>query len=243
MGRNSVVPEKKRLNKMGKVFFTEKAMTIDKEQMLMVVREAIDYVRGPRALEMGYTGRGWTDALLQKKIHLTVMEGSVENIRHAREKYGDSLDVRHMLFEELDSQEEYDTVLMSCILEHVQDPVCVLKKVRRSLKKDGTVVIIVPNKMSLHRRIGYHMKMIKSFDELAPQDIEVGHRRHYDTESMLQDMCRAGFDGRFEKGIFLKPLSSDKMMTWPREMLWAFNEVGRYLPEWSAFLLFTASKK
>lgn len=235
--------EKNVLALKSKVFFNEKAMTIDKEQILMIVEESIDYVKGERVLEMGYTDRGWTDALLEKNFKVTTIEGSAASVKYAINKYGGSLDIRHLIFEEFDAVNEFDSVLMSCVLEHIKDPEKILKKAKKWIKKDGKIIIIVPNKMSLHRRVGYHMNMLKSMEELGKQDIEVGHRRHYDIDLMISHIEQAGLNGRFEKGIFLKPLSSDMMIGWPRELMWAFNKLGRQLPEWSAFLLFTAWKK
>jgi hypothetical protein len=232
--------ERSKLDDRGSVFFTEKAMTIDRKQMLMVVNESLDYVRGPRVLEMGYTDRGWTDALLGRGFKVTIAEGSVYNVNYGREKYGPSLEIHQTLFEEFIPQEQYDTVLMSCILEHVFDPVVLLRKAKHWIRSEGRIVIIVPNKFSLHRRIGLEMNLIQSYDELGAEDLEVGHRRHYAIEDMLRDINTAGLSGRFEKGIFLKPLSSSQMKDWSDNLLTAFNRVGRYLPEWSAFLLFVA---
>ncbi|KWT85310.1 class I SAM-dependent methyltransferase [Candidatus Magnetominusculus xianensis] len=240
MSDGFVKDERDRLDSMGKVFFTEKAMTIDREQMLMVVAESIGYVTGPDVVELGYTDRGWTDTLLERGFNVTTVEGSTENIEYAKKKYGSRLNIRHSLFEEFTSDKRYDSVVMSCVLEHVYDPVVVLKQYKGLLKQDGRIVIIVPNKMSLHRRVGYQLGMIKTYEELAPSDLEVGHRRHYFIDDMLDDIKRAGLTGSFEKGIFLKPLSSDRMKDWPKELLWAFNHMGRLLPEWSAFLLFIA---
>lgn len=240
MNRQDLLSHKNELTDKGHIFFTEKAMTIDREQMLMIVAESIDYVVGRRVIELGYTDRGWTDALRAKGVDLTVIEGSGVAVVYAKKKYADTLDIKHMLFEEYVPDKPVDTVVMSCILEHVLDPVSLLKKIKEWLSPDGRLVIIVPNKYSLHRRIGHSLKMIKTYEELSPNDIEVGHQRHYDVDLMLDHLVSAGFAGRFEKGIFLKPLSSDKMMNWDRELLWAFNKFGRLLPEWSAFLLFTA---
>jgi len=257
--------EKRRLNEIGKVFFSEKAMTIDREQMLMVVQESIDYVKGPNVLELGYTDRGWTDALINAGFNLTVIEGSKECVDYARRKYGKihnvmkkraafspctseiteefkpaRLKIIHSLFEEFKTKERFNSIIMSCVLEHVRDPVQILKKAKVWSIDNGKIIIIVPNKYSLHRRIGYYLNMIESFDELSRQDLEVGHRRLYSIDEMLKDIQLSGLNGRFEKGIFLKPLSSDKLKDWPKELLWAYNKLGTYLPEWCAYLLFLA---
>lgn len=91
----------KELENKGHVYFTEKAMTINREQMLMVVSESIDYVVGDNVIELGYTDRGWTDALLKRGGKLTVIEGSKIQVDYAQKKYGEKLDIRHQLFRRL----------------------------------------------------------------------------------------------------------------------------------------------
>ncbi len=51
-------------------------------------------------------------------------------------------------------ENRYDVVLLSAILEHLYDPIEILVKVRRALRRGGLVFIDVPNEGSLSMRIG-----------------------------------------------------------------------------------------
>jgi len=228
--------EKERLNEMGPEYYTEKAMTIDKKQITMMINRAIGCCRGPKVLEMSYNDRGWTDTLINRGFELTVIEGSKYNVDYARNKYGDKLTIIHTLFEEYKPHEKYDTIVMSCILEHTLDPNIVLSRAAGWLKEDGVIILVVPNKLSLHRRIGFHLGLIKSMDELSENDLSVGHRRLYTVESLNEEIKRASLYYKQIQGIFLKPLSSIQMMDWPDDLLNAFDKMGNELVEYAGYL-------
>ena len=234
--------EKEMLNKMGPEFFTDKAMSIDKKQILMMVKRGIPYCKGPKVLEMSYNDRGWTDALFEKGFDLTVIEGSKFNVEYAKKKFGDKIKIIHTLFEEFEPTEKYNSIIMSCILEHVVDAVDVMRKAATWLEDDGVIVAVVPNAISLHRRIGYHAGMIKVMDELSPVDISVGHRRLYTIESFEKEIKEAGLYSSPMQGIFLKPLSSDRMMDWSDELLNAFDQMGNELVPYAGYLFTVCSK-
>ena len=128
MRRMNLDDERERVNRIAPEYYTEKALTIDKKQILMMVRRGLPYCRGPKVLEMSYNDRGWTDALLDRGFDLRVIEGARYNVEYARAKYGDRLRIDEVLFEEFEPAERYDSIIMSCIIEHVIDPGLVLRR-------------------------------------------------------------------------------------------------------------------
>ena len=57
--------------------------------------------------------------------------------------------------ETLDEPNEYDAVIVSHVIEHVHDPVDLLRNCYRLLKKDGLLLMLTPNAESFgHRRFG-----------------------------------------------------------------------------------------
>jgi hypothetical protein len=76
--------------------------------------------------------------------------------------------------------------------------------------------------------------LIGRLDELQAHDLEVGHRRYYDRESLSADVARAGLEVVHEDGIFLKPLANSQMESWDEKLADAFYEVGREMPDWCA---------
>jgi methyltransferase family protein len=228
--------ERARVNAIGPEYFTEKAMTIDRKQILMMVRRGLPHCRGPKVLEMSYNDRGWTDALLARGFDLTVIEGARHNVEYARRKYGDQLRIVEALFEEFEPAERYNTIVMSCIIEHVIDPAMVLGRAASWLDDEGVIILVVPNRLSLHRRVGFRCGMLRSMEELSEQDLSVGHRRLYTVESLSDEIVRAGLVTPAIEGIFLKPLSSAQMMDWPDTLLNAYDDMAHELRDYAAYL-------
>jgi glycosyltransferase involved in cell wall biosynthesis len=74
-------------------------------------------------------------------------------------------------------QEQFDTVLMINVLEHVPNEQIALANVRSVLKSGGRAVILVPSHPSLYGSL----------------DRVLGHRERYTTESLQQGLEKAGF--------------------------------------------------
>jgi SAM-dependent methyltransferase len=235
--------ERLRVNRIGPEFFTHKAMTIDRKQILMMVRRGLPHCRGPKVLEMSYNDRGWTDALLERGFDLTVIEGARYNVEYARAKYGDRLKIIEVLFEEFETTERYDSIIMSCIIEHVIDPSLVLRRAASWLADDGIIILVVPNRLSLHRRVGLRCGLLSSMEELSEQDLAVGHRRLYTVKSLTEEIANAGLYTPQIEGIFLKPLSSAQMMDWPDPLLNAFDEMAHELRDYAAYLFAPCYKR
>jgi len=228
--------ERERVNRIGPEYFTHKAMTIDRKQILMMVRRGLPHCRGPKVLEMSYNDRGWTDALLDRGFDLTVIEGARYNVDYARAKYGDRLRISEVLFEEFEPTERYDSIIMSCIIEHVLDPGLVLRRAASWLNEAGVIILVVPNRLSLHRRVGLRCGLLESMEQLSEQDLAVGHRRLYTVESLTEEIANAGLRTPEIEGIFLKPLSSAQMIDWPDSLLNAFDDMAHELRDYAAYL-------
>lgn len=243
MSQIDLEAERARVNRIGPEFFSHKAMTIDRKQILMMVRRGLPHCRGPKVLEMSYNDRGWTDALLERGFDLTVIEGARYNVDYARAKYGDRLRIIEALFEEFEPTERYDSIVMSCIIEHVIDPGLVLGRAASWLEDDGVIILVVPNKLSLHRRVGLRCGLLESMEQLSEQDLAVGHRRLYTVDSLADEIARAGLRAPTIEGIFLKPLSSSQMMEWPDALLNAFDDMAHELRDYAAYLFAPCSRQ
>src|SRR3989344_5570094 len=82
-------------------------------------------------------------------------------------------------------QNYFDVVILNHTLEHLKDPVSVLKKVKTTLKKGGIVFVDVPNFGGLSSRIfGRYWRY------LTPEE----HLFHFTKESLGKVMKKAGFN-------------------------------------------------
>ncbi|HEU0011261.1 MAG TPA: class I SAM-dependent methyltransferase [Verrucomicrobiae bacterium] len=188
---------------------------------------------GPEILELGCGEGGMTRWLGENFPRVTTVDGSPALIEQARLAVTTgNVDWRCCTFEEFEPKRRFDSILMSRILEHIEHPVPLLRRVAGWLAPGARLYIIVPNAHSLNRRIGQAMGMIQRLDELTERDRRVGHFRVYHKATLDADLRAAGLVPVKWDGIFLKPLSDAQVQDWPEGLLDAFWKVGRDLPEW-----------
>jgi hypothetical protein len=80
---------------------------------------------------------------------------------------------------------KYDVVCLMGILEHVEDPVSLLKAAGKCA---SVVFITVPNAESFHRYLGVELGIIDDIHQLDSQDIAIGHKRVYDHNMLYEDI-------------------------------------------------------
>lgn len=120
-----------------------------------------------------------------------------------------------------------DAIFMMHILEHLKDPVSVLKKFKEYLRPDGRIFISVPNAWSLHRRLGVAMGQLECEDALNAQDRFLGHFRVYDQVLLRAHLDAAGLTSGQIQGNFIKPLSARQMNHWSPAILEGLEKLGK----------------
>lgn len=192
------------------------------------------YVRGPRILEMGPAEGLMTGQLVRLEHDLTVLEGSPTFCKLLEGKYP-SLTIENCLFEEFAPKDCFDTVILGHVLEHVDDPVGILKRVSSWLSETGVVLAAVPNARSLHRQAAVEMGILPNESALNKMDIHHGHRRVYNPETLRGDFLAAGFNIEVFGGYWIKPLSNSQIEdAWTPEMVRAFLKLGERYPDIAA---------
>ena len=180
-------------------------------------------------IEMGY-GEGITLSRLSKKVpRYTVIEGAPSLANTIRMKHPD-VEVVESLFEDYRPREKFDKVLALHVLEHVDDAVALSRHLREWLKPEGDLVVVLPNKESLHRRLAVLMGLAPTLDTLSERDHLVGHQRVYDLVSLQKDLATAGFESVETKGFFLKVLPNSMMLTYSPELIKALNVLSEQFP-------------
>lgn len=183
-----------------------------------------------RVLELGHGDGIITRELVERGHDVTVLEGSRSLADKVERDYGSRLTVHRTLFEEFDTEETFDHVLATHVLEHIANPVEVLGRVRRWLAPGGKAVIIVPNRESIHRRLAVEMGLQPELDTLGERDRLVGHLRVYSLETLRADVQAARLEVIDEHGFFLKVLPNSMMLDYKPELIEALNAVGELLP-------------
>jgi 2-polyprenyl-3-methyl-5-hydroxy-6-metoxy-1,4-benzoquinol methylase len=167
------------------------------------------YFKGNSALELGPASGYMTKHLVQEFDKLTVVEGAKSLIEQIP-NYSNLIKV-NSLFEEYEPKEYYDTIIMNHVLEHIENPIALLKRIYNWLANDGVFIVGVPNAKSFHRLVAVEMGLLKTEYELNNRDIELGHYRVYDFDLLKEHVLEANFKIVKEGGIFLKFLSNTQI--------------------------------
>lgn len=211
-------------------WYTSKQLDFDRRLIGYRFRSMLPYVTARRVLELG-SGDGVMTAMLAEHFeHVTVVEGS----RHLLDAIPDrpNLEKVHSLFEAFSPAQPFDAIIMEHVLEHVEDPVGILKLATPWLAPEGVIVVGVPNANSFHRLAAVKMGLLPDVHALNARDHEVGHRRVYDWDSLRADITAAGLEVAHMDGVFFKPLSNGQIdQHWSDEMIEGFYELGKDFPQ------------
>ena len=181
-------------------------------------------------IELGFGDGIVTAALAKSGCELTVLEGAATLVDRARQAHP-TVNCVHSLFEDFRADRAYDVILASHVLEHVDDPQAILRLISSWLVETGKIIIVVPNRNSLHRQLAVLMGLQPELDTLSKRDLLVGHQRVYSLEGLEEDVRRAGLRPIKSVGFFLKVLPNAMMLDYSRELLWALNVISSSLPK------------
>lgn len=194
--------------------------TVDHSLQTKVMRELIvrtisPFLSGGHGLEFGCSDGYMTSMLASSLDALDVVDGSKLFLEKAKENINatdcKSVVFYESLFENFTSTTRYDYVFASYILEHVQDPVQILRVAHSLLKDGGLLFVVVPNANALSRQLAMHMGLYKDLKELTENDLKHGHRRVYDRVNLNRDIESAGFVNISQGGLMLKILADFQM--------------------------------
>ncbi len=190
------------------------------------------YLTGETLLELGPAEGVMTDLFAQTGKKMTLVEGSESFCNDLRRRHPQA-EVVNALFEEFEPTQTYDTIVLGHVLEHVQDPVAIMKRVKNWVKPGtGRIFAAVPNARSLHRQAAVIMGLLPQEDALNELDKHHGHRCVFNPESFRNVFYQAGLKIEVFGGYWLKPVSNKQIEeNWTPEMLAAFMQLGERYPD------------
>lgn len=196
---------------------------------------------GGRLLELGI-GHGYTTERLSRHFsnHI-VIDGSESIIEQFKQQHPDcTASVKLSYFEDFETEERFDVIVMGFILEHVSNPHEILDKFKKLLSPGGKCFITVPNGESLHRRIGNAAGLLDNMMTLGSADLEFGHERMYSVDTLAHELLAAGYQIVRKEGIFLKALTTVQLqqLNLTQDIIAGMCKVGIDYPELCAALLF-----
>jgi len=211
-------------------WYLDEQLDFDRRLMRYRYQSIKDWFKGDNALELGTSDGTMTNLLVNDFKSLVTVDGSQELIDVIPQR--PNLRKICSYFENFEPNEKFDTILMEHILEHVDDPVGLLKRAKKWLSPEGVIIAGVPNGDSIHRLAAVEMGLLKTKTQLNDRDHILGHQRVYTMESFLNDIKSTGLDIKHKGGVFLKPLSNGQIdKDWSNEMMDAFYNLGKQFPD------------
>lgn len=174
-----------------------------------MMRSFDPFLNDGATLELGSSKGEFTTRLRSRLTDVTGLEASGVAIEEARDKLGDQVVWIHGLFETVSLPRRYDNIVMTHALEHLDDPVGVLRRINDEwLSERGRLFLVVPNANAPSRQIAVLMGLISHNVAVTPAEANHGHRRTYTLDTMERDVVAAGLRVVHRSGIFFKALAN-----------------------------------
>ena len=160
-------------------------------------------------LELGSFKGDFTKRFLDYFDDVTCVEASDVAIEEAKQKLGDKVKFVNSLFETANLPNRYDNIVLTHVLEHLDDPVAVLKRINDEwLAEGGRFFLVCPNANAPSRQIAVKMGLISHNSAVTPAEAEHGHRCTYTLDTLERDAVSAGLKVVHRSGIFFKALAN-----------------------------------
>src|ERR1700682_4198909 len=117
------------------------------------LRQFNPFLRPGAALELGCHEGGMSLLLTDYYPDLTVVDASSNALAEARRVLPEHVHFVLGTFEQVKLPRRYDAIFLINVLEHVDDSVAVLRRVRDWLADDGRLFLVVPNANAPSRQI------------------------------------------------------------------------------------------
>lgn len=174
-----------------------------------MIRTFLPFFIDGNVLELGSFKGDFTLRLSQYFNDITCIEASSEAIETARQRVGSTVQINHATFEQAELSQQYDNIVMTHVLEHVDDPVFILSKIRdKWLAPTGRLFLVCPNAHAPSRQIAVQMGLVEHTMAVTAAELAHGHRRTYNLETFEQDAVQAGLKVIYRSGIFFKAFAN-----------------------------------
>jgi len=203
-----------------------------------MLRSFLPFFKAGNLLELGSFQGDFTKRFSPYFNDITCVEASSEAIDLARSKLGNDVKFIHSMFENVDLPCKYDNIVLTHVLEHIDDRVAVLKRINDEwLSDNGRFFLVCPNANAPSRQIAVKMGLIPYNSAVTPAEKEHGHKITYTLDTLERDAKAAGLKVIHRSGIFFKALANfqwDKILNTDvisPEYLEGCYELGQQYPD------------
>ncbi len=167
------------------------------------------FFKNGNCLELGSFKGDFTRRLTPLFNDITCVEASDEAVKIAQKEFGSKVKFINALFEEATLPEKYDNIILTHVLEHLDNPVSVMKRINDEwLSDNGRFYLVCPNANAPSRQIAVKMGLITHNDAITPAEAAHGHRITYTLDTLERDARQAGLKVVYRSGIFFKALAN-----------------------------------
>ncbi len=167
------------------------------------------FFRKGNILELGSFKGNFTKRLIPLFDDITCVEASDEAIESAKKQLGDKVKFVNSLFEKVALTSKYENIILTHVLEHLDDPVLVLRRINNEwLSDNGRLFLVCPNANAPSRQIAVKMGLISHNSAVTPAEAEHGHRITYNLDTLEREARAAGLNIVHRSGIFFKALAN-----------------------------------
>ena len=189
-------------------------------------------------LELGSFKGDFTKRFTSYFDDVTCVEASSVAIEDAKRKLGDKVKFVNSLFETATLPKRYDNIVLTHVLEHIDDPVLVLKRINDEwLAEGGRFFLVCPNANAPSRQIAVKMGLMTHNAAVTPAEADHGHRCTYSLDTLERDAVAAGLKVVHRSGIFFKALANfqwDRLLNTDiisKEYLEGCYKLGQHYPD------------
>jgi 2-polyprenyl-3-methyl-5-hydroxy-6-metoxy-1,4-benzoquinol methylase len=203
-----------------------------------MLKSFIPFFKDGNFLELGSFKGDFTRRFLPHFNDITCVEASDEAIGIAKKEFGDRVKFINALFETVTLPHKYDNIVLTHVLEHLDNPVTVLKRINEEwLSDNGRFFLVCPNANAPSRQIAVKMGLISHNAAVTPAEKEHGHNITYTLDTLERDANAAGLKVVYRSGIFFKALANfqwDRLLQTDiisKEYLDGCYELGQQYPD------------
>ncbi len=174
-----------------------------------MIRSFAPFLVQGSVLELGSFKGDFTRRLLPHFDDITCVEASDVAITEAKRTLGKMVTFVNSPFETANLPRRYDNIVLTHVLEHLDNPELVLKRVNDEWLADGgRCFLVCPNANAPSRQIAVKMGLISHNAAVTPAEAEHGHRYTYSLDTLEQVAVASGLRVVYRSGIFFKALAN-----------------------------------
>ena len=176
-----------------------------------MLRSFKNFFNQGNVLELGSFQGQFTKLLCTHFKDVTCVEASDEAMAVAQDKLKDAKGIQFVnsTFETVELPQKFNNIVMTHVLEHLNDPVKILKRINDEwLAPGGKFFLVCPNANAPSRQIAVKMGLISHNSAVTEAESQHGHFATYSLDTLERDARLAGLNVTLRTGIFFKALAN-----------------------------------